>query len=181
MPRPLVLHPASRSGADIAIEADACRPHADRLDLTYVVSGQVGALFAPPPDAQLRTDGLWKRTCFEAFLQPAPGEAYIEFNLAPSGRWATYRFDRYREGMRDAADVTPGPIAVLAGPDRLELTVSVTLPASEAAARLWRLGLTAVIEELDGRVSYWALAHPSPQPDFHDAASFVAALSQGVS
>ena len=29
------------------------------------------------------------------------------------------------------------------------------------------LGLSAVIEEADGNVSYWALAHPPGKPDFH--------------
>ena len=35
-----------------------------------------------------------------------------------------------------------------------------------------RLGLTAVIEEAGGRLSYWALRHPAERPDFHDAGGF---------
>jgi hypothetical protein len=31
---------------------------------------------------------------------------------------------------------------------------------------LW--GFTAVLELEDGSLSYWALHHPKPQPDFHD-------------
>ena len=132
----------------------------------------------PAPSDPLRTDDLWKRTCFEAFVLPDPGEAYVEFNLAPSGRWATYHFDRYRVGMRDAIDVVPAPLEVRAGADHLELLTSADLPAL-AAAPVWRLGLTAVIEEADGTVSHWALAHPSPQPDFHNARSFVLELAAG--
>src|SRR3546814_3736372 len=30
-----------------------------------------------------------------------------------------------------------------------------------------KLALSAVIEELDGTKSYWALAHPPGKPDFH--------------
>jgi hypothetical protein len=37
----------------------------------------------------------------------------------------------------------------------------------------WRLGLSAVIEEMSGRKSYWALAHPPGKPDFHHADGFV--------
>jgi len=171
----LVLHPTSRCGAAITVEVQARRPKADLLELAYAVRGAVGALCVPPPSEPMRTDDLWKRTCFEAFVLAAPGDAYVEFNLAPSGRWATYHFDRYREGMRDAVDVVPAPLQVHADAARLDLATSARLP-DLAAAPVWRLGLTAVIEEVNGAVSYWALAHPSPQPDFHNAVSFLAEL-----
>jgi hypothetical protein len=41
----------------------------------------------------------------------------------------------------------------------------------------WRLGLSAVIEETNGRKSYWALTHPPGQPDFHHSDCFAAELS----
>ena len=34
-----------------------------------------------------------------------------------------------------------------------------------SSASLWRLGLSAVIEETNGRKSYWALAHPPGKPE----------------
>jgi hypothetical protein len=171
----LVLHPASRCGAAITVEVQARRPEPGLLELAYAVRGAVGALYVPPPSEPLRTDDLWKRTCFEAFVLAPPSDAYVEFNLAPSGRWATYRFDRYRQGMRDAVDVVPSPPQGRADASALELAASARLP-DLAAAPLWRLGLTAVIEEASGAVSYWALAHPSPQPDFHNATGFVLEL-----
>jgi hypothetical protein len=36
----------------------------------------------------------------------------------------------------------------------------------------WQLALSAVIEETNGRISYWALAHPFGQPDFHHSDCF---------
>ena len=35
------------------------------------------------------------------------------------------------------------------------------------------LGLTMVVEEIDGRLSYWALSHPGEVADFHDRRSFL--------
>jgi hypothetical protein len=175
MIRALQLHPTSRCGAEIAVSVGARRPEPGLLCLAYTLAGDIGRLYIPGPSEPLRTDELWKRTCFEAFVLPGPGDGYVEFNLAPSGRWASYRFDRYREGMRDATDVVPSPIEVTRDADRLELAVSAALP-DLAAAPVWRLGLTAVIEEANGQVSYWALAHPRPQPEFHDAAGFVLEL-----
>ena len=40
----------------------------------------------------------------------------------------------------------------------------------------WRAGVSAVIEESDGTKSYWALAHPPGDPDFHDEDGFVLEL-----
>jgi len=41
-----------------------------------------------------------------------------------------------------------------------------------------RAGLTAVIEETGGVKSYWALAHASREPDFHDPATFRMRISR---
>jgi len=39
-----------------------------------------------------------------------------------------------------------------------------------------KVALSAVLEEKGGVKSFWALAHPPGQPDFHDLACFVAEL-----
>jgi hypothetical protein len=39
-----------------------------------------------------------------------------------------------------------------------------------------QLALSAVIEEADGRLSYWALTHPAAKPDFHHAEGFALAF-----
>lgn len=39
------------------------------------------------------------------------------------------------------------------------------------------VGISAVIEELDGTKSYWALAHPPGKPDFHHPACFAGQLT----
>ena len=36
----------------------------------------------------------------------------------------------------------------------------------------WDIGLSAVIEEIDGTKSYWALAHGNGPPDFHNPTCF---------
>jgi hypothetical protein len=42
------------------------------------------------------------------------------------------------------------------------------------------LALAAVLEDRDGRLSYWALEHPSERPDFHHPNSFVLELPLGT-
>jgi len=36
-----------------------------------------------------------------------------------------------------------------------------------AVAEPWHVGLSTIVEENNGRISYWALAHPPGKPDFH--------------
>jgi hypothetical protein len=153
-------------GPAITIEAEAKRS-GDRLSLTYRVTGDVAAVRWPAPAPPGRADELWRHTCFEAFVAPAQAEAYCEINLSPSGQWATYRFTGYRSGMTRAdAEVTPfRPQVTETG---LWLATEVDLvDVAGLAGAIWRLGLTAVTEAADGRISYWSLAHPAGKPDFH--------------
>ena len=44
------------------------------------------------PQHGTRRDGLWKATCFEAFLALPNQSRYWEINLSPNGDWAVYSF-----------------------------------------------------------------------------------------
>jgi len=174
----LKLHPHSHSGAVRHIEVEVARPQAGGVLLRYVVSGRIGDLALPAVRAPARTDELWRHTCFEAFIWPATGEAYYEFNFAPSTQWATYRFDGYRHGGRTADEVDSPHITVERTPESFTLQTAPQWEASSELGRaaLWRVGLSAVIEEAGGRKSYWALAHPPGKPDFHHADGFALEL-----
>jgi hypothetical protein len=137
------------------------------LTLRYRLTGAIADLAIPPQTTPARADELWRHTCFEAFLQPAPGDAYFEFNFAPSTQWAAYAFASYREGMTPA-DIPPPVIQTHATAATLDLTVTLTqLPPGPC-----RLALAAVIETKSGAKSYWALAHPPGKPDFHHRTGF---------
>jgi hypothetical protein len=129
-------------------------------------------VLVPPLAQPVRRDNLWQRTCFEAFLQSEQG--YLEFNFSPSTEWAAYRFSGYREGMAEL-DLEPPQVRVSRDEHALELTADLVLPPSLAPVRL---GLSAVIEEVSGVKSYWALRHPpGDRPDFHHPDCFAIDLS----
>jgi len=176
MRQSLRLHPDSLYLAAAQVEVEVARPRAGSLLLSYVVTGKIGDLRLPPVTAGARTDELWRHTCFEAFVRPLPGEAYYEFNFAPSTQWAAYRFDGYRSGMRVATEISALRIDVQAAPERYTLQAVLDLSRLQLEAR-WRLGLAAVIEETSGRQSYWALAHPPGKPDFHHSDCFACEFS----
>ena len=151
------------------------RQAGNRLWLRFHAEGPLDALILPDPAQPLRTDGLWKTTCFEAFLGGADTPAYIEYNLSPSGAWGAYRFDDYRSGMADLPLVEVPDIGCDASDSHFALEAVIALPPEWAAQPL-ALVLSAVIEEVGGYESYWALAHPSDVPDFHHKDCFAAQL-----
>jgi hypothetical protein len=175
----LRLHPESRCSAVAHIEVEVARPRADRLALSYIVTGKISEARVPPVTGSTRGDELWRHTCFEAFIRASSGPAYYEYNFAPSTQWAVYRFSSYRSGMCVADEISTPAIEVRTSPDRYTLQVSLELDRLSHLPReaLWRLGLSALIEEANGRNSYWALAHPPGKPDFHHADNFTVEFS----
>ena len=165
---PLIPHPTT-PGAGLALEVEA-RRRGGVLSLEYRMNGPVEAVRWPEAAARVRTDELWRTTCFEAFARTEAG--YVEYNLSPSGAWAAYRFDGYREGMRRLEMPAPFIVARMAQ-GRFVLTADVALPEDATGA----VGLTAVVEGLDGAIAYWALRHPSDKPDFHHSDSFALDLT----
>ena len=139
-----------------------------------MLSGDTGRLILPPPAALVRTDNLWKTTCFELFVRVTGQTAYREYNFSPSGAWAAYAFDGYRAGMRDLPLAPPPHIQVDRAADCL--TLDVSLPIDALPPGRLAVGLSAVIEEQGGAKSWWALAHPPGAPDFHHADCFALEL-----
>ncbi len=179
MPHALTLHPDSRCAAATGVEVDVARPRPGALTLRYRVAGATADLHLPDARPPERTDGLWRSTCFEAFLRAPPDEAYYELNFAPSTQWAAYRFSGYRTGMTAAKEIaaphieTRSDAAGYVLEAALELAWAPHLPADAT----WRLGLSAVLGEAGGRLSHWALAHPPGRPDFHAAVGFALELA----
>jgi hypothetical protein len=173
----LQCHPATRTPSVRGIAVQVGWGNGEALALTFALAGDLARLRIPVPQPRCRTDNLWQHTCFEAFLRRKDEPAYCEFNFAPSSAWAAYMFPRYRDGMSPAPDLDPC-ITVRRTGDRLELDVIMrlgNLPLVQPRASV-QLALSAVVEDEQGALSYWALAHPPGRPDFHHAAAFALAL-----
>jgi hypothetical protein len=168
----LKLHPDSRCDAVHEVTVEAARIDKATLRLRYRASGVMVGLRIPQKARPARTDALWQHTCFEAFLRPRTGDAYLEFNFAPSTEWAAYSFASYRSEMRVIADAAVS-VDVEQTDDSLELVALLEGLPEDAG---WQLGVSAVMEEIGGRRSYWALAHPPGKPDFHHSDCFALEL-----
>jgi hypothetical protein len=174
----LVAHPSTPpSSTDLKVwarvELSAAFGATATANIWFGVGAPIGQFVIPQAEEPGRTDELWRTTCFEAFVRQAGGEAYREWNFAPSGNWAAYDFAGYRDGITNA-DVAAPPYVRLEDNFTwwgLGATISVE------AGLQFDLGLSAVLEEQDGIKSYWALAHFSEKPDFHHSGCFTARLA----
>ncbi len=176
----LTCHPSSSTTAVKELTVGAKVGGAGKLAVTFTLVADMAQVMLPPPQRPGRADELWRHTCFELFVGLPGSDAYCELNFSPSGEWAMYGFVGYRRGMAPI-DVRRSPrVAVRPTAHGLVLE-AVThldeLPTPQAGSPL-RAGAAAVIEEIDGRLTFWALAHPSALPDFHHRLGFV--LQVGV-
>jgi len=167
----LERHPATACSALRGIRV-SIRRKPDGMQVAYALEGEIERLRIPPPRPPRSAERLWQHTCCELFIARAGLPGYREFNFSPSGEWAAYAFERYREGAQ-ALDVPP-EIVVRQGTDRLELTASIPLHETEKLVT----GVSAVIEEQSGTLSYWALRHAPGKPDFHHLDSFSLKLDE---
>ncbi|MBM3270547.1 MAG: DOMON-like domain-containing protein [Candidatus Sericytochromatia bacterium] len=168
-------HPGLPFPRDVVVRGSARRA-GTRLRMAWSLAGPPGAFVAPaPPIRPERRRGLWEDTCCEFFLAFPERPGYREFNLSPAGHWNVFRFDSYRAGMREETAFAALAFAAAGDEHGCEVTAEFDLAPLDGAAGPWRLAVATVVSGAGG-LSYWALAHPRPEPDFHDAGGFLIRL-----
>ena len=174
----LLAHPGTANDAVRRVAARVEPAGTDSLRFRYVLEADPKRVRVPPPAVNARrADKLWAHTCFEAFVGLPQSPRYLELNFSPSGEWAAYRFESYRAGMGPAALAADPRLELRRNGARLELQAEVRLSGTEVAgSRRLRLALSTVVEDGEGRLSYWALRHAPGRPDFHHPDSFSLAL-----
>ena len=136
--------------------------------LEFQLTGELEKLILPSlKHKKKRQDELWKSTCFEAFMA-LENNSYLEFNFSPTGNWNCYHFSNYREDMRQFFGVELLDFVVLntthENPSRYHCQINLK-PNEDLKPT--KIGITSVIETLDGKTNYWALRHSGEKADFH--------------
>jgi hypothetical protein len=166
------LRPFEKTHHDLAITG-TMNYHSGQLSISYEITGDLSKLLIPPPvDIPVRQLALWEATCLEFFLAPVVQPNYWEFNLAPSGNWQVFKLDSYRQGLRDEEVLESLPFAVEVDDLALKLKVSIDLTKIISAQIPLEISVTAVIQDIDGDFSYWAIDHAGTSADFHLRDSF---------
>jgi hypothetical protein len=178
----LTAHPSTPCDAIGDFQARVQVRETDLLVLDYSLQGELSHLRIPSRRPAQRADELWRHTCFEAFLVTDESPGYYELNFSPSGEWAAYRFSAYRTGMAPADGVGVPTTRVVHDATSLHLEAAIAVAAIRETLQPQstvplRVALAAVIEDCNGRVSYWAQRHAPGKADFHHPAGFVLEIS----
>jgi hypothetical protein len=180
---PLLAHARDGAGPVHSLSVSGALQPSGSLMVEFQLAAELRAVRMVPSSCQpRRRDELWRHTCFELFARRGNEPGYCEFNFSPCGDWAAYEFDGYRGTRRDAAQrpievsIHTSALAQIRLRARIDLRAAFANLSASPEAALWRLNCAAVIEAADGSLGYWAVSHPRPQPDFHDAAGFGIAL-----
>ena len=174
----MLAHPSTPCNAVQSLQVQLSMPGPHLLALRYELRGDLSRIRIGSETVPGRADGLWKHTCFEAFIQPGGSPSYYELNFSPTREWAVYGFDTYREGMTCIDLTSPPEITVQREHHQLQLLATVPLPdpATLGAAPPTKLALSAVVEEDNGTLCYWAVQHAAGKPDFHHSSGFALEL-----
>ena len=121
----------------------------------------------------IRQFDLWEHTCFEFFLGLKGSSQYWEFNLSPAGHWNIFRFPDYRRDIAEEMKFNSLPFQVSQHDNCLRLKLKVNLSPIISPQQNLEIGITAVVEDRENQLSYWALTHPVNQADFHHRDSFL--------
>ena len=166
----LACHPQTPSPVVHNIDVVTGMAPGGSLKVTFGLTGDMPGLRIPDQRPPRRGSDLWRHTCFELFVMADVGPGYREFNFSPSGEWAVYDFRRYRDGGELGIEFKPG-ILVRKSMNRLELDAEIFSDHLPPAPVI-RVGMSAVVEDAEGGLSYWALQHPPGKPDFHHPDAF---------
>jgi hypothetical protein len=168
----LQRHPDTPSNSVQQVSASVKIEPRGSLSVHYLLTGTVDQMRI----AEQTHDGdpLWQHTCFELFVGATNDAEYYEFNFSPSGAWALLGFRDYRDGGPLHVESLQPKITVRREAKELRLDAEIPLeylPGVHSGVQL-SIGLSAVVEDIAGTLSYWAIKHPAGQPDFHHADNF---------
>ncbi|MFN8369755.1 MAG: hypothetical protein U0T83_03915 [Bacteriovoracaceae bacterium] len=144
------------------------------LDLKYSVLGNIQNLQLEAPVLQpQRTEELWKKSCFEIFLNNNLEHDYVEFNFSSSKNWNSYIFDNYR--VKNSYLQLPSfpKINTYTNDQTFTMNVSVEFNYKNfnKVNQLF-ISPTVILQHNNNAQSFWAIKHTKNHPDFHVKDSF---------
>ena len=166
--------------ADLFLNAEVSRSETT-LSIVYTLSGDLSSVVIPPVgQGRERRDRLWEKTCFEFFImqgeKPSKTSPYWEFNLSPTGDWNVFALSGYRDGLKEETAFSAMPFTIQTASTELQLEISVDIDPLLLTTEPLFLGMSAVILLAQEQETFWAVAHPSSEADFHHPDSFVIRL-----
>ena len=146
----------------------------ESLFISYKVQGELSEVdFGQGQPNHARVMKLWEKTCFELFIKTCEN-SYIEFNFSPEFEWNCFYFPKKGDPLTQYARMDFVKFDILLSLDVFHLIVEIDksrFPDGFFKGEL-SAGITSVIKDKNGGISYWALSHEDKKPNFHHFDSF---------
>jgi len=168
----LQSHPACSNCSPIISIVAFLRRLNFNISIEYLVSGELDKCSIPAVNSYpSRVDELWCHTCFEAFMCFENAEGYYELNISPTEDWNFYSFAGYHKDRSTEyrVDAIHQESQLYQNSFRkvVEFDIRKIFPDITDEQSLF-LNVTAVIEDRNQNLSYWAHTHcNASRPDFH--------------
>lgn len=142
--------------------------------ISYKMCGDLAAIdLGEGHPNHARVMKLWEKSCFELFIKTKE-DSYIEFNFSPEFEWNCFYFPKKGDPLLEYARMDFVKFDILLSLDVFHLIVEIDkkrFPDGFFQGPL-HAGISSVIKEKNGRMSYWALSHEDIRPNFHHFDSF---------
>ena len=146
----------------------------ESLFISYKLTGDLNSIdLGSGRSLHNRVIKLWEKSCFELFIKNNK-DNYIEFNFSPEFEWNTFYFKKKGDALAEYQKMDSIKPDILLSNDVFHLIVELDkkkFPDGFFESEL-TAGITSVIKEKNGKLSYWALSHEDSRPNFHDFRSF---------
>ncbi len=165
------FNPASAPAIEIHSELNTTE---ESVYISYKVTGDLSSLdLGSGRSLHNRVIKLWEKSCFELFIKDA-SDSYVEFNFSPEFEWNAFYFAKKGDALKEYEKVNQVKTDILLSQDVFHIIVEIEknkFPENFFTGEL-SAGITSVVKEKNGNISYWALSHEDTKPNFHDFRSF---------
>jgi hypothetical protein len=118
---------------------------------------------------------LWEKTCFELFIKNE-NDSYIEFNFSPNFEWNCFYFEKKGDPLKELNQMKMPELDILLSKDNFLLFAKIQKEYFPKGFfednQSLNVGISSVIKDRKGNLSYWALSHCDSRPNFHHFESF---------
>lgn len=164
----------STTAPEIVIETEL-NTNQDSLFISYKMTGDLASIdLGSETPNHSRVIKLWEKSCFELFIKNQK-DSYVEFNFSPEFEWNAFYFAKKGDALAEYARIDSVKIDILLSLEVFHLIVQIDkkkFPDGFFDGNELSAGITSVVKQKNGSLSYWALSHEDTRPNFHDFRSF---------
>lgn len=146
--------------------------HEKSFFISYKLTGELDKVELGHTPRHERVIKLWEKTCFELFIKNERNE-YMEFNFSPVFEWNAFYFTKKGDPLAEWKKINSVKLDILDSFEVFQLIAEIKKEDfPENFFDKCQAGITSVIKEKNGNLSYWALSHEDQRPNFHHFDSF---------